>query len=205
MNFPFSKVVAILSDKHQISEERKSAFRGRLAHMQRLKFPIGINTGRGKPCSYSWRELLLLGIAIEFMEIGATPDRCVADINRFEEKFLDTLRKLSGPKVISTENRDKFDSILITDLSSIRELKSPVVEFGNCQIVSLLKAQAILMSGGNAVIRSPYAMIDLRQFLATLAASVGAIYGMNSEEVQNELELWSASISPASDIRRAVA
>lgn len=66
-----------LSMVHFVASSRRSAFAGRLKHLQRMGFPPGVNTGRGRPASYGPPELLLLAIVLELNEFGISPERAV--------------------------------------------------------------------------------------------------------------------------------
>lgn len=77
-SLPYAAVVLILADRHGIDEMSTVAFRGRLQHFQRLGFPAGINTGRGRSVAYSFGQLLELSLAIELIQMGLTPERAVA-------------------------------------------------------------------------------------------------------------------------------
>jgi hypothetical protein len=72
-----SQVLRLLRARHQIAEDKQTALRGRLQHFQRLGFPEGINTGKGRPAHYGAGEVLLISLAFELLEMGLTPERAV--------------------------------------------------------------------------------------------------------------------------------
>jgi hypothetical protein len=53
------------------------AFRARLKHFQRLKFPEGVNVGKGRASKYGAGQLITLALALELAELGLTPERIV--------------------------------------------------------------------------------------------------------------------------------
>ena len=71
----FSLVEEVIAQMNFISDERRSAFSSRLKHFQRLKYPVGINTGRGVAAIYRARHLLLMALAVSvaaFLHIAKT-------------------------------------------------------------------------------------------------------------------------------------
>ncbi len=62
---------------HRIAPEKRTAFRGRLQHFQKLRFPPGVNTGRGKAAEYGAGSILSLAVALELVQLGVPPDRSV--------------------------------------------------------------------------------------------------------------------------------
>lgn len=70
----FKQVEAVFMERFGISEDRTIAFRGRLQHLQRLGFPDGVNTGKGKKAEYHWRQMIQLMTALDLIDLGLTPD-----------------------------------------------------------------------------------------------------------------------------------
>lgn len=77
MEFSFAQVEHTLALTHQIRHESRSAFAHRLKHLQRLGFPAGINTGRGRAATYSVGHLFQWALALELFQFGLTPERAV--------------------------------------------------------------------------------------------------------------------------------
>lgn len=74
----YAQVVALLADRHDVDDSSMVAFRGRLQHFQRLGFPAGINTGRGRSAAYSFGQLVQLSLAVELIQLGLTPEKAVS-------------------------------------------------------------------------------------------------------------------------------
>ncbi|MCO5794014.1 MAG: hypothetical protein HEQ21_14425 [Blastomonas sp.] len=77
MEFRFAETERALALTHAIADDKRSAFANRLRHLQRLGFPPGVNTGRGKVAAYGVGEVFLLGVALELMQLGLNPERAV--------------------------------------------------------------------------------------------------------------------------------
>ena len=74
MNLAYQDVEAVFAARFAVAPERAIAFRGRLQNLQRNGVPEGVNTGKGRRASYGWTQLLQMSVALDFMEIGLTPD-----------------------------------------------------------------------------------------------------------------------------------
>ena len=188
MEFTYAEILDILATKHNIVSSKQVAFRGRLQHFQRLGFPAGANTGKGNLASYSWRELFLIGLALDCLEIGSTPDRSVNEIIKFEDVFLSAVASVAiGDK---EEESEEFKCFLIVELSNLMSLKE---EGDWSQIVKLLSHQdlmQILSSEGLDAHRSPYALIDLRQFLAAILDGVFNCVAGSKKMIVSDLKTW---------------
>tara|TARA_R110001599_G_scaffold193040_1_gene388724 strand:+ start:8605 stop:9270 length:666 start_codon:yes stop_codon:yes gene_type:complete len=75
VNFSFSEVEEALAVTYDIDESKRLAFRARLQHLQKLKFPAGLNTGRGRAATYTVGHIYLLAVALELLQLGLSPDR----------------------------------------------------------------------------------------------------------------------------------
>ncbi len=191
MEFTYKEIQDILSHKHHIASTSRTAFRGRIQHMQRLGFPSGVNTGKGRPASYTWRELLLMGLAFEYLEIGSTPDRSIAEIIKIEDMLLTGLSKV----VLASEQSDASEQanhFLFAELSALLTLRAEDSWHQQCKILSFGDIEQILSSEGNDAYRSPYAIIDLRQFLGGMFTSVREICGLNNQIMAKDIKLWAS-------------
>ena len=77
MKLTFGQVEDLIASLHAVSDEHRIALRGRIKHFQRNGWPRGTNTGKGRPARYDFPSLLGLTIAVEFTQIGMTPERIV--------------------------------------------------------------------------------------------------------------------------------
>ncbi len=193
MEFTYAEILEILSNKHKILGTKKIAFRGRLQHFQRLGFPAGANTGKGKGVAYSWRELFLIGLALDCLEIGSTPDRSVNEIIKFEDVFLSAVASVGLGD--NQEDSRAFKCFLIVELSNLMSLKE---EEDWSQIVKLLShddLMQILSSEGLDAHRSPYALLDLRQFLAAILDGVFHCIEGSRKVIVSDFKAWARAQS----------
>ena len=191
MEFTYKEIQEILTQKHDIADASRTAFRGRIQHMQRLGFPTGVNTGKGKRVSYTWRELLLLALAFEYLEIGSTPDRTIAEIIKIEEMLLAGVARV----ILAAENNEGSEQskhFLFVELSALLTLKAEDSWHQQCKILSFGDIKQILSSEGDDAYRSPYAIIDLRQFLGGIFTSVLNVCGLNNQIIATDIKAWAS-------------
>lgn len=187
MEFSYKDVVETFFLKHQISAERKGAFKGRLQHFQRLGFPPGINTGKGKAASYKWRELILLGLALEYAEIGSTPDRSVAEVTKFSDVLISGVAQ---SLVVNDGPEEERKAFLCIEVSALLPLKNEEDWNQEIQIFSVSEMRDVFSEFGVASMNSPYAIIDIRQFLAGLLTSMGEVLEASPSDIVSSLKLW---------------
>ncbi|MEP5220103.1 MAG: hypothetical protein ABJQ80_08825, partial [Lentilitoribacter sp.] len=61
-----------------------------------------------------------------------------------------------------------------------------------CKILSFKDIRQILSSEGDDAYRSPYAIIDLRQFLGGIFVGVLSVCGINNEIMARDIRLWAS-------------
>jgi len=77
LKLAYRHVSDLFAALHRIAPEKRTAFRGRLQHFQKLRFPPGVNTGKGKAVEYGADSVLSLAVALELAQLGVPPDRSV--------------------------------------------------------------------------------------------------------------------------------
>ena len=82
-----TQVLELLARQHAVREDRRAALKGRLQHFQRLGFPAGLNTGRGRAAVYDLPTVLALLIAFEILQMGLSGER-VVQIMRVRDDFV---------------------------------------------------------------------------------------------------------------------
>ena len=58
---------------YRVASDKRVAFRSRIKHFQRLRFPPGTNTGKGKPASFTFNQFMKLTLAFELVQSGLAP------------------------------------------------------------------------------------------------------------------------------------
>lgn len=73
----YAEVTSFIAERHSIADDKRTALRGRLQHFQRLGWPSGANLGRGTRVRYGLKEVMLLAMAFEMIQLGMSPERIV--------------------------------------------------------------------------------------------------------------------------------
>jgi len=68
---------ALMMRLHGIGPDSRVAMMGRLKHLQRLGWPPGSNTGKGKRVKYSADQVIQVALALEMIQLGLTPENTV--------------------------------------------------------------------------------------------------------------------------------
>jgi len=98
----FKAVEEIFFTRHIIAESSEQAFRGRLQHFQRIGFPDGVNTGRGKPAQYGWTQLFQLAFALDFVELGQPPEVAAKIVRENSDVLMAAVASMK-PQLIAME------------------------------------------------------------------------------------------------------
>lgn len=83
----FATVAGALARVNLIREDARSAFDARLKHFQRLEFPPGTNTGRGRAATYGIGHVLQLAFALELVQLGVPPERAKTHVSNTVKEF----------------------------------------------------------------------------------------------------------------------
>ena len=80
--FGYAVVEQTLMAVHGFVEQKRSAFRGRLIHFQRLKI-VPVAPGKGRRIAYRREDIFRWAVALEFAEFGIDPTQIkkILDIN----------------------------------------------------------------------------------------------------------------------------
>jgi len=78
----FAQVESVLAEVNWIASDKRTAFQARLKNFQRLGLLENIPEGRGKAATYDAHHVLMLGLAVEFGQLGFAPDTTVSILKR---------------------------------------------------------------------------------------------------------------------------
>ena len=77
----YADIERVLARLNRIADDKRTAFKARLKHLQRLGFPTGANTGTGKRAVYNADMLFQLVMAVELIQCGLPPKLIVTVLN----------------------------------------------------------------------------------------------------------------------------
>jgi hypothetical protein len=88
MDLSFNQIETVFAKRFDIPEGKVIAFRARLQHFQRLKFPSEVNTGRGKKASYGWMQTIQLMVALDLVDLGITPEVAAKSVRASTDRLV---------------------------------------------------------------------------------------------------------------------
>lgn len=95
-----------------IPEDRHIAFRGRLDHLRKLGCPSGVNSGKGRPATFGWSQIVELSIALDLIHGGFAPDGVARIIQTHRANLLHHIktifRSISVEQVVAASLHDKW-------------------------------------------------------------------------------------------------
>ena len=184
----FADVTQLIVSLHNVSPERLTALRGRLQHLQKLNFPPGINTGRGRPAEYGARQILLLVLALELIVLGAAPERAAAVMRDQEDRVRAAVRK--ALEDIGNETADSERTVFLRLEPVALFDRDPNLGFGALpEIAQFLRKTALLDGFWRHALVNLSGLID---YAAKWAANVGEEGG---RVFCSDLEEWSRTPS----------
>lgn len=108
-SFTFGQIEEILATIHNIAEDRRVAFQGRLKHLQRWNFPTGSKPGKGRSLSYTVDHLFMMVMALELIQAGMTPKVIVDRINSLWLPLLVTIDANSRTRKELEESQEDLE------------------------------------------------------------------------------------------------
>lgn len=124
---------AMLVARFEIADEAQKTFRGRLQNMQRLKFPAGVNTGRGKRVDYGWPEIIQIALAFDLIDAGL-PQEPATSLISSQLGSVEFGMSAFGASLLKGDNADRWvneraapegaGAYLVCAANSLRELRA---------------------------------------------------------------------------------
>lgn len=180
----FAQAAQLLEFAHQIDVKHSDAFRARLKHLQRLGFPSGINTGKGKAAQYGWRELFLQFVALELIELGLTPERARIICSVNEGAIMRAFSETIYPKILDRDAR-----FLVIHSASLDHLRSDERDESNA--ISILPLKKIKGMFGNDSIFSRIAIVNLTSIYGHILAAPHIIgFDYSEGELADSILKW---------------
>lgn len=71
----FGELEAVLASLHAVAQTKRTAFQSRLKNFHRLGYPIGFQSIKGRPSTYSPSEVVDMALAVEMTQLGLPPER----------------------------------------------------------------------------------------------------------------------------------
>lgn len=177
---------------HMIAPDKRGAFQARMRHLQRLGFPPGTNTGRGRPAEYGFDQALLLALVFELNELGVSPERAIGILRPRKAAVLHELKYVCRNRSTSSVAGAElmyFDPRSLADLGTVAPNESERVDN-----VKFGRARDLSQYFHPHHQRSPrLAVIDLRKVVSGLLAALSALPELDAARVEAQLTEWGLS------------
>lgn len=185
MKLEFREIEAVFSTRYGIATDHGKAFRGRLQHLQRLGFPEGVNTGKGKKAEYGWKQFIQLSLALDLIDLGIAPDAATTMIKSHWaeiEMVASSLSEMLGGEAA-------LSKAITEEKCPLRESTFVLLDYAAISSMSnngLVQAPRLYLISGDAFLE----MINERdRFLASFVAidlTVRLLFSMNTLSTQTE-------------------
>jgi hypothetical protein len=188
-----TEVLELLAKQHAVREDRRAALKGRLQHFQRLGFPEGLNTGRGRAAIYDMPTVLSLLIAFEMLQIGLSGER-VVQIMREQKDFIPKAAAAAGQLlgeqegILNPHPIHKFDEgddsfLLVFDPNALANFSS--------ETEGLIDAtdwgESFLFDGQMIKQRVRWCVVNTTLLISTALQHVSNLSGLSRAQLASEL------------------
>lgn len=155
-SFTFGQIEELLAKAHRVDPAKRTAFQGRLKHLQRWGFPSGEKPGKGKAIAYTAEHLFMMVLAMELIQAGMPP-KLSADLIRDNWHDLQTttyLNMLTERERRDAGSEDVSDWCWLFRPEALREITSDGTSefdhFEAVQAVGLSSLTKFLCAEGDA-------------------------------------------------------
>lgn len=126
MRLTYGQLETVLANHLRIHPDKLPTLRSRIKQLQRLKFPPGVNVGRGAKMEYSGEHLFMLVTAFELIGAGHPAQAACNLVTEHWQDFAAAyaLAALQARRFRSNEDKDDGDQILaILSVESLHEIQ----------------------------------------------------------------------------------
>lgn len=182
-----SQMLTVLARLHNVVPARMSALKGRLQHFQRLGFPYGVNTGKGRAARYEASQIVELVLAFELSQLGLWPEAVLAAIQSLGERLPRALGRLD----LSKHRERHFDIIVVFDANALSDLTR---EYGErrattqIDLMTLDQVSQFVEDLGD--LKRRMALVNLSASLASAKVHLDEIIG-ESSILDGGIQIWS--------------
>ncbi|QZP08186.1 hypothetical protein [Caenibius sp. WL] len=197
MTLSYSELLELLASMNRIAPESEGAFKARLRHFQRLGFPKGSNTGKGRRAEYDLDMVLQLALAIQFMQAGVTPQHTVSLITKNWSETRTYFLFAAAPGPLKAENGAVLSNELALCVSpeALRELttdgESEVDHFEAFNFIEVDKLPEFLKDNPEQPVLGDFyrwIVILLRPLVAVLMLSIEDLFKIDAASSFVELQ-----------------
>lgn len=197
MILSYRDVEDLFAARFGILDDRRLAFRGRLDRLRQLGCPQGVNTGKGRPASFGWTQLVELALALDLVNLGFTPENTASLLKEHLELIQIAIAQLIGLEdddaVFRAATTEKWPShqtmFLAAEVGALSGLmadgsnRSSRLQIINGQDISEWLAEA-------TVYDTPIGLLDLGTRLGSLLLQTSIWSGKSIATVAADFRAW---------------
>lgn len=127
MTMGFGQAEAVLADVSSIASDKRTKFQARLKNFHRLGLLSDLPPSRGNVARYEAQHLLMLGLAVEFAQLGVGPEKSVKLLRANEEGIAKAVED-SLPASSSEMGADWAPILMFFDPAGLDSLMTHSVE-----------------------------------------------------------------------------
>ncbi len=183
MSFPLAHgdLLSVLLKIYGLPETNRVAMRGRLQHAQKMGFPPGANTGKGRPAKYHAGEVLALGLMFELFQFGITPERAVSLLQYSAKQTIDAFNVAYD--IFKRKLHDRAFAIVFP-----QELDRALGKGGSPALIVTTSSGFFL---GDRMERGPrFAAVNVSALLDDVLEAAQSLDLTTREEFREDLRLW---------------
>jgi len=199
MNLTFNQVEAAFAHRFAIPQNKAVAFRGRLQHLQRLKFPTGVNTGRGTKASYGWMQVIQMMVALDLIDLGMTPDVAARSVRQGTDRLIaavcSVISEFATPDALAKALKKARCPFGITKMAVVSAfaLSFPRTDDESAVILTYSGKEFTEQLTKDPAIEPAAAFINLGSRMMVVGQSVGRTSGVDPIDVASDLLEWSSA------------
>lgn len=199
MDLTFNQVEAAFAHRFAIPQDKAVAFRGRLQHLQRLKFPTGVNTGRGTKASYGWMQVIQLMVALDLIDLGMTPDAAARSVRQGTDRLIgaicSVISEFATPDALAKALKKARCPFGITKMAVVSAfaLSFPRADDESALILTYSGKEFTEQLNKDPAVEPAAAFINLGSRMMLVGQSVGRISGLDPIDVATDLLEWSSN------------
>lgn len=200
MKLGYRDVEAMMAGRFGIQADRFIAFRGRLDHLRKRGCPSDVNSGKGRPAEFGWRQVIELGLALDLVHAGLAPEG-VARVMQAERLGIlfwiqGMVEAATSSEMVTAVVTDKwnFESTVFMHLRAFALNALTPAGNENAFCVEFVAGRDITSWLRQADdFATPLVLVDLGSRLANLLTSVAAWSKIPIPELVDQFRDWLAS------------
>lgn len=195
----FGMLEAMLAGWHGIASSKRTQFQARLRKLQRFDIPEGVGSGRGVAVKYDAGQITETALAIEFTQLGLTPERLTRVLRQNRMAIglalrMSAMSLLEMPDIVPWEDRDEklLHMFIYFDPNALRTLTNQEEEDWDWAAASLFRSGAADLRENLVPWTLEVSRLSLINTTVMLGALAASFEGKERADFLMEVQDWAA-------------